>query len=62
MALPYSKFTSEIYDTETGLGAKLGFDATTKIPPETKREWGRRIEMSADVKKKVDEMWGKLGL
>ena len=47
---------------ETGLGAKLGFDATTKIAPETKREWCRRIEMSADVKKKVDEMWGKLGL
>jgi 4-hydroxy-3-polyprenylbenzoate decarboxylase len=47
---------------ETGLGAKLGFDATTKIPPETKREWGRRIEMSAEVKKKVDEMWEGLGL
>ena len=47
---------------ETGLGAKLGFDATTKIAPETKREWGRRIAMSAEVKAKVDEMWGKLGL
>ena len=47
---------------ETGLGAKLGFDATTKIAPETKREWGRRIEMSAEVKKKIDEMWGKLGV
>ncbi len=47
---------------ETGLGAKLGFDATTKIPPETKREWGRRIEMSDEVKAKVDAMWGTLEL
>ena len=47
---------------ESGLGAKLGFDATTKIPPETKRDWGRRISMSDDVVKKVDAMWEALGL
>ena len=47
---------------DSGLGAKLGFDATTKIPPETKREWGRRISMSDEVVKKVDAMWEELGL
>ncbi|MFZ0692826.1 MAG: UbiD family decarboxylase [Alphaproteobacteria bacterium] len=47
---------------ESGVGAKLGFDATTKIPPETKREWGRRISMSAEVVEKVDAMWEGLGL
>jgi 4-hydroxy-3-polyprenylbenzoate decarboxylase len=47
---------------ESGLGAKLGFDATTKIPPETKRDWGRRISMSKEVVEKVDAMWEGLGL
>ncbi len=47
---------------EPGLGAKLGFDATTKIPPETKREWGRKISMSPEVVAKVDAMWAELGL
>jgi len=56
--IDYLDFASQ----ETGLGAKLGFDATTKIPPETKREWGRRIEMSEEVKAKVDAMWETLGL
>jgi 4-hydroxy-3-polyprenylbenzoate decarboxylase len=56
--IDYLDFASE----ETGLGAKLGIDATTKIPPETKRDWGRRIVMTDEVKKKVDEMWEGLGL
>ena len=47
---------------EPGLGSKIGLDATTKWPPETKREWGREIRMSDDVVKKVDEMWSRLGL
>ncbi len=47
---------------ESGLGSKIGLDATTKWPPETKREWGRQIRMSDDVVKKVDAMWSKLGL
>ena len=28
---------------ESGLGSKIGLDATNKWPPETKREWGRQI-------------------
>ncbi len=42
---------------ESGLGGKMGFDATNKLPPETKREWGRKIEMSEEIIKKVTEKW-----
>ena len=47
---------------ESGLGSKMGIDATTKIPPETKREWGRKIRMSDDIIDLVTEKWPKLGL
>jgi 4-hydroxy-3-polyprenylbenzoate decarboxylase len=47
---------------ESGLGSKIALDATNKWPPETKREWGQKLAMSEDVVKRVDEMWGKLGL
>jgi 4-hydroxy-3-polyprenylbenzoate decarboxylase len=47
---------------ESGLGSKIGLDATTKIPPETKRDWGRKIRMSEDVVEKVSRMWDDLGL
>ncbi|MGB8274432.1 MAG: UbiD family decarboxylase [Alphaproteobacteria bacterium] len=47
---------------ESGLGSKIGLDATTKIPPETSREWGRKIAMSEEVTLKVDRMWEELGL
>ncbi|MBW8322193.1 MAG: UbiD family decarboxylase [Rhizobium sp.] len=45
-----------------GLGGKLGLDATTKIGPETDREWGRVLEMTPEVAAKVDAMWSELGL
>ncbi|MBC7314219.1 MAG: UbiD family decarboxylase, partial [Rhizobium sp.] len=45
-----------------GLGGKLGLDATTKIGPETDREWGRVLEMAPEVSAKVDAMWSELGL
>lgn len=47
---------------ESGLGGKLGIDATSKIPPETHREWGTKIRMTDDVVAKVDEMWAELGI
>lgn len=47
---------------ESGLGSKLGIDATAKIPPETKREWGRRIRMNDDVIRLVTEKWSRYGL
>ena len=47
---------------QSGLGSKIGLDATDKLPPETSREWGRKIKMDDDVIKRVDEMWARLGL
>jgi len=45
-----------------GLGGKLGIDATTKMPPETDREWGRVLEMDEAVVARVDDLWQRLGL
>ena len=47
---------------ESGLGSKVGLDATNKWSPETHREWGRKIRMSDDVINKVTAMWADLGL
>lgn len=47
---------------ESGLGSKMGIDATTKIPPETKREWGKGMSMDPKVVKRVDAMWDELGI
>jgi 4-hydroxy-3-polyprenylbenzoate decarboxylase len=47
---------------ETGLGSKMGIDATTKIPPETHRPWGRRIRMTDAVIDEVTRKWKDLGL
>ena len=46
----------------SGLGSKMGFDATTKWPGETNRHWGRPIKMSSDVKNRVDKIWAELGI
>jgi 4-hydroxy-3-polyprenylbenzoate decarboxylase len=54
--IDYLDFASPV----SGLGSKVGFDATNKWPGETNREWGRPIVMSADVIKKVDSMWDTL--
>jgi 4-hydroxy-3-polyprenylbenzoate decarboxylase len=45
-----------------GLGGKIGLDATTKLYPETTREWGREIRMSEDIVKLVTEKWTSYGL
>ena len=47
---------------ESGLGSKIGLDATNKWPPEVKREWGREIRMSDEVIRTVTEKWPRLGL
>lgn len=47
---------------ESGLGSKIGLDATDKLEPETKREWGEEIRMTDEVIGRVDEMWESLGL
>ncbi|MFW2456951.1 UbiD family decarboxylase, partial [Methyloversatilis discipulorum] len=56
--IDYLDFASPV----AGLGSKMGLDATNKWPGETSREWGRTIEMDADVKRRVDAMWSELGL
>jgi 4-hydroxy-3-polyprenylbenzoate decarboxylase len=47
---------------ESGLGGKMGLDATTKLPPETHRDWGRPIRMDDATIERVDAMWRDLGL
>jgi len=47
---------------QSGLGSKIGLDATNKWPPETNREWGRQIAMDKDVIEAVTEKWSRLGL
>ncbi|HEY6335818.1 MAG TPA: UbiD family decarboxylase [Alphaproteobacteria bacterium] len=47
---------------ESGLGSKIGLDATNKWPPETKRAWGAKIRMSDDIVDAVTRKWSSLGL
>lgn len=56
--IDYLDFASPV----SGLGSKMGIDATGKWPGETQREWGRLIRMDDGVKRRVDAMWEELGL
>jgi 4-hydroxy-3-polyprenylbenzoate decarboxylase len=56
--IDYLDFASPV----SGLGSKLGIDATNKWPGETARRWGRPIVMDAEVSRKVDALWSQLGL
>ncbi len=56
--IDYLDFASPV----SGLGSKIGFDATNKWKGETSREWGQPISMSEDVKRRVDTMWQDLGI
>jgi 4-hydroxy-3-polyprenylbenzoate decarboxylase len=47
---------------ESGLGGKLGLDATNKMPPETHRDWGRMIRMDQDIIDLVTRNWADYGL
>lgn len=47
---------------KSGLGSKIGFDATNKWPAETDREWGRPIMMDDDIRQKIDMLWDDLSL
>jgi 4-hydroxy-3-polyprenylbenzoate decarboxylase len=46
----------------SGLGSKMGLDATNKWPGETSREWGRAIAMDAAVRARMDAVFASLGL
>jgi 4-hydroxy-3-polyprenylbenzoate decarboxylase len=56
--IDYLDFASPV----SGLGSKIGFDATNKFAGETSRTWGKPIEMSEQIRKRVDEMWQSLGI
>ena len=56
--IDYLDFASPV----SGLGGKIGIDATHKLAGETMREWGRPIAMDAAVQARVDALWGGLGL
>jgi 4-hydroxy-3-polyprenylbenzoate decarboxylase len=56
--IDYLDFASPV----EGLGSKMGIDATAKIPPETTREWGRKILMSDDIIDEVTSKWQEYGL
>ena len=47
---------------ESGLGSKIGLDATTKLPPETGRAWGTKIRMTDEIIDTVTQKWPALGL
>jgi 4-hydroxy-3-polyprenylbenzoate decarboxylase len=47
---------------ESGLGGKIGLDATGKIPPETRRDWGRPIRMAEEIVAIVTQKWATYGL
>ncbi len=56
--IDYLDFASPV----SGLGGKMGLDATNKWPGETSREWGTPIVMDKAVKARVNEIWKELGL
>jgi len=56
--IDYLDFASPV----SGLGSKMGIDATNKWPGETSRGWGTPIAMGAEVKRRVDELWSSLNL
>ncbi|TDQ37268.1 4-hydroxy-3-polyprenylbenzoate decarboxylase [Thiopseudomonas denitrificans] len=56
--IDYLDFASPV----SGLGSKMGMDATHKWPGETEREWGVVIEQDPAVKQRIDELWQDLGI
>jgi len=56
--IDYLDFASPV----SGLGSKMGLDATSKWPGETTREWGRAISMSDEIKSRVDDIWSELDI
>ncbi|MGB2115181.1 MAG: 4-hydroxy-3-polyprenylbenzoate decarboxylase [Porticoccaceae bacterium] len=56
--IDYLDFASPV----SGLGSKMGLDATNKLPGETNREWGEPIQMDPKVKQRIDSLWAELGI
>ncbi|MBT3530322.1 MAG: 4-hydroxy-3-polyprenylbenzoate decarboxylase [Gammaproteobacteria bacterium] len=56
--IDYLDFASPV----SGLGSKMGLDATNKIEGETQRQWGSTITMTDEVKARIDDLWEELGI
>ena len=56
--IDYLDFASPV----SGLGSKMGMDATNKLPGETNREWGRPIKRDPEIVERIDEIWESLGI
>ncbi len=56
--IDYLDFASPV----SGLGSKVGLDATNKMGGETTREWGRPITMDEATVEKIDKIWDELGI
>ncbi|MDN6111119.1 MAG: UbiD family decarboxylase, partial [Enterobacterales bacterium] len=56
--IDYLDFASPV----SGLGSKMGLDATNKWPGETQREWGRPIVMDEKVRTRIDAIWDELAI
>lgn len=56
--IDYLDFASPV----SGLGSKMGLDATNKWQGETDREWGIPIVMDEAIKSRVDEIWDELNI
>ena len=56
--IDYLDFASPV----SGLGSKVGIDATNKWKGETEREWGHPISMDESVKQRIDSIWDDLGI
>ena len=56
--IDYLDFASPV----SGLGSKMGIDATNKLQGETDREWGKAIEMDKNIALKIDQIWDELGI
>jgi 4-hydroxy-3-polyprenylbenzoate decarboxylase len=56
--IDYLDFASPV----SGLGSKIGLDATNKWPGETARRWGKPIKMSDEIRVRVDRIWKELGI
>lgn len=56
--IDYLDFASPV----SGLGSKMGMDATNKLPGETEREWGKPIERDAYVVSRIDDIWDTLNI
>ncbi|MFN7507627.1 MAG: 3-octaprenyl-4-hydroxybenzoate decarboxylase, partial [Limnobacter sp.] len=56
--IDYLDFASPV----SGLGGKMGLDATNKWPGETTREWGRSIQPDPNLDERVRELMSRLGL